>query len=378
MSFCRDLNTSYPPEHWRHVSSLPVGCSRERFAIPVGEGGVNNALIRIWRAILTVNHTREMEGGRTLLLPYLRNHPARFKPAKNLGPSKLIPIDKILDISSLCEALRELNLCFLCRHEPPGRESESAVFREALPSVPAVEGSVKGVSSSNEALVWLVGGVGLDTSPRFFWFLRGLKPNPTVWKAVKSLISQFHSHNYLAVHMRIEDDWRAFKRGKFYLSASQIVGNITASRIFRHLREETGTLPGSEKNLSIFVATGEHGLAKEAWSTVPNIHLVFHTDDILRDTAPWAARSIVDFEVARDAAVFVGTGMYSTFTTNLAFFRYEEAKCQSAIRARRRRKFNISQSESLAFSSLPSYAYHNVKKWGEGLLKCRQTCWGKE
>jgi len=347
------------------LARLPARCDRTKFVVPVGEGGLNNAIQRIWDVLIRSNRSGSP---RTILLPYLRNHPARFKPAADLGPSRLITLTEAgFDAEQFCSMLTELGLCVLCRHSPDNDEDKW------LSGIPPGHKFTENLKDEPDRLVLFPGGLGqkVDNS-LFYWFLRSLVPNARVQQAVDHVRGIIGSEEYLAAHMRIEADWRAFKYGKFYVNASEIVREITATEWY-------GKLVGQHRGvgdglLPVFVATGFKEEAKAVWGGTPKskgqVRVVTNDGEWLTGLS-WAARSLVDLEIAKDAEIFVGTAMFSTFSTNIFFFRHEEAICEA-----------IAHAESAAVRAhlkVRSYAYHSLKEWGLGqLLECRNMCWGKE
>mmetsp|Transcript_37057 Transcript_37057/g.71833 ORF Transcript_37057/g.71833 Transcript_37057/m.71833 type:complete len:492 (-) Transcript_37057:141-1616(-) len=346
-AFCKDVNHDGGRDP-------PSGCPTDRFVVPVGEGGLNNAVLRLWHGIVAANQTRT----HTLLLPYLRNHPARFKPAKDLGPSRRIPFSQVFDEDAYCAMLKDLNVCYICQHHPLSDNARADIWKEGIP--PGISSDDPGTFKNTKNDITIMGGgVWPDKSPEFYRYLRGLVPNNIVSDAIKKIRHTIGTNSYISVHMRIEDDWRAFKRGGFYVPADQIVRETAEQAFFSRMRESA-----KDKTLPIFIATGAKEEATKAWGAVPGVRVVYNVGHHLNGMN-WAARSLVDFEVAKDAEVFIGTAMFSTFSSNIVFFRYEEAKCQAAIHG------NAPDAKS--------YAYHNMEKWGRGkLLQCRQLCWGKE
>jgi len=368
-SFCNDM---YSPSkklkdwHMQTAEQLPSHCPRDKFVVPIGEGGLNNVILRIWHTIMKFNGTR------TVLVPYLRNHPSRFKPDPRLGPSLLVPFATIYDVPSFCETLIEMGVCMLCRHSPPNHATAEDEWEKGLDHVirdrppffqPRLDmAKVKTILAS--------GDVNLEKDHKFYWFLRGLKPNAKAAEEVARLRKEIGSSSYLAMHMRIENDWRAFKRGKYYVNASEIVRMTTAQPFFRKLvKQDHGG-----KLLPVFVATGYKEEAREEWKkVVPHVRVIMN-EPTYDDGLSFNARALVDHEIAREAEVFVGTAMFSTFTSNTIFFRGHEALCEAAIGAK--------DAGALAAAAVDlrvrSFAYHRVSKWGptDKLLECHQYCWG--
>uniref|UniRef100_A0A7S2TQG4 O-fucosyltransferase family protein n=1 Tax=Lotharella oceanica TaxID=641309 RepID=A0A7S2TQG4_9EUKA len=347
-AFCKDI---------KHKGGRdpPTGCPTDRFVIPVGEGGLNNAILRLWHGIVDANRTRT----HTLLLPYLRNHPARFKPAQDLGPSRRIPFSDVFDEDAYCAMLKDLNICYICQHHPPHDDARADLWKEGIPPGLPSDDPDSFKRTKNDITI-LSSNVWPDQSPEFYRYLRGLVPNALAQNAIKKVRHSIGTRKYVSVHMRIEDDWRAFKRGGFYVPADQIVREIAEQAFFSQMRESS-----KDKTLPVFIATGAKEEATKAWGAVPGVRVVYNVGHHLKGMN-WAARSLVDLEVAKDAEVFIGTAMFSTFSSNIVFFRFEEARCQAVIHGK-------------AMDNVLSYAYHNMEKWGRGkLLECHHLCWGKE
>jgi len=336
------------PDH----TSVPPGCPSDKFVIPMGEGGLTNGLLRIWHSIISTNRTRS----HTIVLPHIRNHPGRFKPAQHLGKSQFIPLSELFETESLCRMLERLNVCFVCRYFPPGTEPEEKNDDDddaMLLKYPA--------NDFKAPVTRHIGGVQIERKPEFYFFLKHLQPNAQVRAALESIKSQnLKSEEYLAVHMRIEDDWKAFKRGQFYLNASEIVKQVVNADFSKPLTRDG--------KLNVYIATGAKQEAIQYWSSIENVNIMHSPVERMREL-PWAVNSLIDFEIAKDATAFVGTAMFSTFSTNLFFYRNMRKKCSSATSA----------ADSSAFADVDSFAYHNSNTWGFGdLLECRSMCWGAE
>eukprot|EP00468_Gymnochlora_sp_CCMP2014_P002812 CAMPEP_0167750040 /NCGR_PEP_ID=MMETSP0110_2-20121227/5760_1 /TAXON_ID=629695 /ORGANISM="Gymnochlora sp., Strain CCMP2014" /LENGTH=442 /DNA_ID=CAMNT_0007635297 /DNA_START=1 /DNA_END=1329 /DNA_ORIENTATION=- len=377
LAFCRDLHKPTTKKTWNDVELLPARCSRDTFAVPLGEGGLNNAIMRVWNVIKAVSKTSLKDGTyRTILLPYIRNHPSRFKPHKDLGPSKMVPLDLVFDKIAFCEMLHELGICFLCQHNPPGDDPED--WSDSVKK--GVKFGGTDAIRSPEKNVLLGGALGEPLSGEIFWYLRGLQPSEKVESVVEAMRKKIGTNLYLAVHMRIEDDWRAFKRGKFYVSAENIILNITNHPFFPVLMSLTKQRNKSEK-LPVFVATGLKDIAMAEWGKVSDVHTIMYDGHGLD---VWAQMSLVDFELARDAAIFVGTAMFSSFTSNIAWFRHDEAICQAAMENRKvpgRLTEHITDQDIKAediCGLMPSFAYHNMENASKGLVECKKVCWGTQ
>ncbi len=379
-AYCRDYEHNRAPRLVTRPEDLPPDCPRDSFAIPIGDGGLNNVVQRLYHALTMIKRTKKY----TVLMPHVRNHPGRFTPHAGLGPSRYIPFREVFNETSYCLHLQDIGICSLCRYDPPTYpelastapdQVLAALHRISDPPHAGHDREILAFARSNKRVVFVSGDTYPDESPEFFHYMVSLRPNARVAHVVGKTLRTVGEQPYVSVHMRIEQDWKAFKRGHYYVDADTIVQLVVKNPKFKELLAQSRA--HGDGALALFIASGAKELARNAWGKagVKVRFIESSEEDLDHHQLSWIARSLVDFLVAKDGDMFVGTAMWSSFSSNIVLYRYLEAQClAAAIRSSALRGGEQRQYSSSAF------AYHRNADWGnvDELLACKIMCWGAE
>ncbi|GAB5354747.1 hypothetical protein AAMO2058_000145800 [Amorphochlora amoebiformis] len=345
------------------VEKVPEGCPN-KFVVPLAFGGLNNILERLYMTIKDVGRKR------TVLLPYISNRPPRFMPRDDIPAireHKLIAIHKVFESKSFCQAAEALGACVLCSSSPPNYPK----LGEQLNNIPWPELDPKHPEDSDNAtIVKHSGGVNMAPGEDYFTFVNGLQPINEIQKVINETKKKLTGDNYLAVHMRIEDDWKEFKRGQFYVEPQKIVSSITKHPFFSKLK---ASALRANKDVPVYIATGKKSEAEKAWENVDGIHTVM-APEITKGVNAWLAMSAVDFWLAKDARVFVGTAMWSTFSFNIARYRKGLSTCVTGRTVPHERAESVESDKQLTQDAYPTFSYHTDIIGPPGGDLCTSMC----
>eukprot|EP00466_Bigelowiella_natans_P010916 jgi/Bigna1/76362/fgenesh1_pg.40_\ len=326
-------------------------CPPKFYTSPLIHGGLTNALMRLY------NHARFAKWSRyTMTMPLIRSYPC-IPPSKLIPSPRFLPLNQFFNSSIFCNHLRSVGVCIDCHKIPPSildqhSLSLSPIIHQKYNHYILKEQFYKKCNHSQitfsqrmlEGNTVIVGQDGLDiyatknyshlyaskySNPydSFIHFVSSLQITEELEGVVLRTIAKL-KRPYLAIHMRVEDDWRRVREGKCYISAEQIVEMVTEHASFKNLLRKT-----THPRLSVFIATGAKSVARRAWENVPFIKVVQAADYENGDreyydadsagaqqrlrgdlSLSWQQRALIDMEIARRSDMFVGAKLQSTFS----------------------------------------------------------------
>ena len=292
-------------------ANVPKGCPSRAFAVPIADGGLNNILRRALASIYFVNKTRE----RTLLLPYVRTSPVAYKPLRGaMGPSTYISFSHIFDVVHFCAALRDADVCILCEHSP----GPAAAFLQPDDNGHVRKSAFDAIKMKPEQFKWVEAGVDDAKVPTQDWLIlrHAVRPHRRLEARIQRIRKRL-PHKFMAVHMRIENDWQRFARGRFYVAPSQIVTRVARDvRVRRFIADNAP--PHGQPNV-IFASSGAKARAVAAWEELGSGRYRAVTSP-RESSLCWTAMAVVDYELCLEADLFVGCAK-STFFLDIARLR---------------------------------------------------------
>ena len=220
--------------------------------------GLNNILLRLWNAISLAkaekwNKDKEHRDKKPiLLLPYARNRPCAYNPVGGLGNSFYLPFKTFYETKEYCQALKELGVDYLCQHAPPALAHLESQWSEKMPHgipIPATRAR-KGLRDypDDADVAYFMPDMNGDKGREWLTYMNSLKPVQMIQTEIDKVEEQL-KEPYVAVHMRIENDWRVFAHGKLYVHAKEIVA-ITRDNPMYQKFQKLGT------KVNVFAATG--------------------------------------------------------------------------------------------------------------------------
>mmetsp|Transcript_42074 Transcript_42074/g.78722 ORF Transcript_42074/g.78722 Transcript_42074/m.78722 type:complete len:436 (-) Transcript_42074:255-1562(-) len=313
-----ELDLGFGVQERAHPPTPECEHARGRYLLPVAFGGLNNQKKVLWKSVLDANTT-----SRHLMLPLLIERPHMHWQ----GKGELMSLSQVYDPQHFCDMVASLGVCVVCHHFLPRFMPESLRLQQAWKNATfdtlctaakrhtinrrcnATGAQAVRRTCGVESEIPFLYDVGpqakhtVITEQAMLFYKTAFLPTKGIQEMVTRVRVAFEGQQYVALHMRIEDDWRKHLKQRF-LEGSEIVRQLAAASETLHLREHP-----------MYLACGQPSKAMELVEPLTP-KTVLHRGMIENETLPYLVQAVVDEEICKGASVVI-SDIKSSFGLNL-------------------------------------------------------------
>mmetsp|Transcript_16577 Transcript_16577/g.29744 ORF Transcript_16577/g.29744 Transcript_16577/m.29744 type:complete len:388 (+) Transcript_16577:804-1967(+) len=316
------LTTTRTPKKRRRMTESCNG----RYILELVDGGLTNEIQRIYNA-----YKRARDNNYTLILPHVFSTACVFdvRHLNNQTTAYVESFDFLFDKKAFCNVLAEEGICHECTDFPSALNH--LTDEERLKFMPdkctndilltdfvyQAEGST--LHPDAEGMNFFLGQDSFTVIESeyedYAKFAAKLVPNEQI-KQVVDAFKEKLGGEYVAVHMRVEEDWES--HGDCYIDADTIVSMMTKHHDFIKMQKSVSQTGGT---LKVFIASGDQKRSRAAWEKVPGVEIVDAEKEKDSLGLAWNQRALVDQSICMEATQFTGAKSHSSFTDLVTFVR---------------------------------------------------------